>query len=108
VGQATAPLALLLVVGYLASTFSAGDLEAWWVRPLSLLPPFAPMMMPMRIAGDAVSTGEVLGALALTLAAGAVLIALGARVYRTGITRTGPRVRLREALASPRRARAST
>jgi hypothetical protein len=50
----------------------------------------------------------VLGALALTLAAGAVLIALGARVYRTGITRTGPRVRLREALASPRRARAST
>jgi ABC-2 type transport system permease protein len=81
VGQATAPLALLLVCGYLASNFSVGDLESWWVRPLSLLPPFAPMMMPMRIAGDAVSTGEVLAALALTLASAAVLIALGARVY---------------------------
>jgi ABC-2 type transport system permease protein len=103
VGQATAPLALLLVCGYLASNFSAGDLESWWVRPLSLLPPFAPMMMPMRIAGDAVSTGEVLAALALTLASAAVLIALGARVYRTGITRTGPRIRLREALFSPPR-----
>jgi ABC-2 type transport system permease protein len=109
VGQATAPLGLLLVCGYLASTFSAGDLEAWWVRPLSLLPPFAPMMMPMRIAGDAVATGEVLAALALTLAAAAVLIALGARVYRAGITRTGPRTHLREALFSPpRRARPSS
>ena len=49
-----------------------------WVRPLSLLPPFAPMMMPMRVAGDAVPTGEVLGALVITLAAAAVLIVLGA------------------------------
>jgi hypothetical protein len=82
VGQATAPLALLLVCGYLGSTFAAADLEAWWVRPLSLLPPFAPMMMPMRVAGDAVPTGEVLGALVLTHAAAAVLIVLGARLPR--------------------------
>jgi ABC-2 type transport system permease protein len=100
VGQATAPLAILLVTGYLASTFSVGDLDAWWVGLLSVLPPFAPMMMPMRLAGDAVSTGEVLLALAVTLVAAAGLIALGARVYRAGITRTGPRVRLREALAA--------
>ena len=99
VGQATAPLALLLVCGYLGSTFSVGDPDAWWVAPLSLLPPFSPMMMPMRIAADAVSTGEILAALALTLAAAVVLIMLGARVYRAGITRTGPRVRLREALS---------
>jgi ABC-2 type transport system permease protein len=108
VGQATAPLALLLVVGYLGSTFAAGDLEAWWVRPLSLLPPFAPMMMPMRVAGDAASTSEVLGALALTLAAAAALIVLGARVYRVGITRSGPRIRLGEALRAPRRARTAS
>jgi hypothetical protein len=51
----------------------------------------------------------VLAALALTLAAAAVLIALGARVYRAGITRTGPRTHLREALFSPpRRARLSS
>ena len=107
VGQATAPLALLLVCGYLGSTFAAADLEAWWVRPLSLLPPFAPMMMPMRVAGDAVSTAEVLGALVVTLVAAAVLIVLGARVYRAGITRTGgTRLRLHEALMAPaRRAR---
>ena len=106
VGQATAPLAMLLLVGYLGSTFAVGDLEAWWVRPLSLLPPFAPMMMPMRIAGDAVSAGEVVAALAVTLVAAAGLIALGARVYRAGITRTGPRIRLREALAAaPRHVR---
>ena len=59
------------------------------------------------VAGDAVPTGEVLGALVITLAAAAVLIVLGARVYRAGITRTGgTRLRLREALMAPaRRAR---
>ncbi len=36
-------------------------------------------------------------------AAATVLIALGARVYRAGITRTGPRIRLREALLAPPR-----
>ena len=61
----------------------------------------------MRVAGDAAPTGEALGALVITLAAAAVLIVLGARVHRAGITRTGgTRLRLREALMAPaRRAR---
>lgn len=101
VGQATAPLAMLLLAGYLGATLGVGDLDATWVRALSVLPPLAPMMMPMRIAGDAVSTGEVLAVLAVTLVAAVALIALGARVYRAGITRTGPRIRLREALGRP-------
>ncbi len=104
VGQVTAPLALLLLAGYLCATFAAGDPEASWVAPLSLLPPLSPMMMPMRVAADSVSAVEVVAALALTLASAAALIAFGARVYRAGITRTGPRVRLREALLGVRRA----
>jgi hypothetical protein len=44
------------------------------------------------------------GALVITLVAAAVLIVLGARVYRAGITRTGgTRLRLREALMAPAR-----
>ena len=49
----------MLEIRGLTKRFGEADLEAWWVRPLSLLPPFAPMMMPMRVAGDAVPTAEV-------------------------------------------------
>jgi ABC-2 type transport system permease protein len=100
VGSVTAPLALLLLAGYLLGTFAAAEPEAGWVTPVSLLPPFAPMMMPVRVATDSVGAGELLLALALTLAAAAALVAFGARVYRAGITRSGPRVPLREALAA--------
>jgi ABC-2 type transport system permease protein len=100
VGSVTSPLAILLLVGYLCGTFAAADPDAGWVQALSLLPPLAPMMMPVRVATDSVGAGEMLLALALALAASAALVAFGARVYRTGITRSGPRVSLREALAA--------
>jgi ABC-2 type transport system permease protein len=66
--------------------------------PSSILPPFAPVMMPMRVATGGVPAGEMALALVLTVAAAIGAIALGARVYRGGITRTGPRMSLREAL----------
>ena len=99
VGSVTSPLAILLLVGYLCGTFAAAEPDAGSVQVLSLLPPLAPMMMPVRVATDSVGVGEMLLALALALAASAALVAFGARVYRTGITRSGPRVSLREALA---------
>jgi ABC-2 type transport system permease protein len=98
VGQATAPLSLLLLVGYLGAAFAPGDPDAVWVQIGSWLPPFAPMMMPLRVAAGTVGWGEVVLALLLTLVASAGLIALGARVYRTGMTRGGPRIAFREAV----------
>jgi ABC-2 type transport system permease protein len=62
------------------------------------LPPFAPVMMPMRVAAGGVPAGEMVLALVLTIAAAIGAIAYGARVYRGGITRIGPRMSLREAL----------
>lgn len=99
VGQVTAPLALLLLVAYLAAAvFGAGDPGGTLVRVLSLVPPFAPLVMPLRIATDTVGLGEVLLALALTLLASAAVLWFGARVYRGGITRTGARTSVRQAL----------
>lgn len=98
VGQVTAFPAALLLLGYLAATVIPGDPEATWVQVGSILPPFAPVMMPMRVATGGVPAGEMALALVLTVATAIGAIALGARVYRGGITRTGPRMSLREAL----------
>jgi ABC-2 type transport system permease protein len=106
VGQVTAPLAILLLAGYLAGAYSASEPDGTLISVLSFLPPLAPLVMPARIAAGAVGTGEVLAALALTLALAAVIIAVGARVYRAGIVQTGSRISLRAALrgVSPRSA----
>jgi ABC-2 type transport system permease protein len=104
VGQVTAPLAMLLLGGYLAGAYAASEPDGTLVATLSFLPPLSPLVMPARIAAGAVGTGEILIALALTLALSAAILALGARIYRAGIVQTGARISLRAALrgASPR------
>jgi ABC-2 type transport system permease protein len=67
---------------------------------LSLLPPFSPILMPGRIALDAVPGWQIALAAALTLLSVAGLAWLGGRVYSGAILRTGPRLKLREALRS--------
>jgi len=65
---------------------------------LSVLPPFAPVLMPGRMAIGAAPTWQVLLAVLLALAAVALLTWLGGRVYAGAVLRTGTRVKLREAL----------
>jgi ABC-2 type transport system permease protein len=98
VGQVTALPAALLLVGYLGASVVVGDPDATWVQIGSILPPFAPMMMPMRVAVGGVPAAQMALALILTLGTAVASIAIGARVYRGGITRTGARTSLREAL----------
>ncbi len=99
VGQVTAPLAILLLVAYLsAAIIGAGDPEGRLIAILSFIPPFSPLVMPLRIATDTVGMGGVLLALALTLATAAAVLWFGARVYRGGITRTGARLSVGQAL----------
>ncbi|GDY30143.1 ABC transporter permease [Gandjariella thermophila] len=65
---------------------------------LSLLPPFAPVLMPGRIAAGVAPAWQVLLAVLLALAAIAALTWLGGRIYAGAVLRTGARVRLRDAL----------
>jgi ABC-2 type transport system permease protein len=100
VGQVTGLPAALLLVGYLGATFIPADPDAGLVVFGSILPPFAPMMMPMRVATGGVPPAQMALALALTVAAAAAAVWFGARVYRGGIVRTGARTKLRDALRS--------
>lgn len=65
---------------------------------LSYVPFSAPVAMPMRLFLGEAAWWEPLIALALLLATCVVVITIGARIYERSLLRTGPRVRLREAL----------
>lgn len=94
------PVIMLLVVPFAIGMpmllRNPGDeLMAW----LSLLPPFAPMLMPVRAALGAAPLWEQLLAAGLMLPAIGLLLWLGGRVYANTVLRVGARTKLTEALA---------
>jgi ABC-2 type transport system permease protein len=68
-----------------------------FVAVLSVIPLFAPTLMPMRIAMGGVPIWESVLAVALAVATIPLLIAVSGRVYRNAVVRSGARVRLAEA-----------
>jgi ABC-2 type transport system permease protein len=68
------------------------------VTVLSLLPPFAPILMPGRIAVGVATGWQVALAVVLAIVAVAVMTWLGGKVYSNAVLRTGARVKLRDAL----------
>jgi ABC-2 type transport system permease protein len=65
---------------------------------LSVLPPFAPVLMPGRMAIGVAPAWQILLAVLLVLAAIAALTWFGGRIYAGAVLRTGARVRIRDAL----------
>jgi ABC-2 type transport system permease protein len=65
---------------------------------MSLIPMFAPTLMPMRIAMGVVPFWQYGLAVALTVALIPGMLWLAGRIYRNGVLRTGARVKLSEAL----------
>jgi ABC-type Na+ efflux pump permease subunit len=68
---------------------------------LSVIPVFAPTLMPIRLAIGGVPLWETALAVVLTLAMIPLLIAVAGRVYRNAVVRSGARVRLSDALRAP-------
>jgi ABC-2 type transport system permease protein len=91
----TAPLTILILASFFLSFGALDDPSSTLARVLSLIPPSAPMVMPVRLIAGDVAAWEVVLSIALTAAAAAALIALAARVYGAAVLRTGSRVTLR-------------
>jgi len=91
----TAPLTILILASFFLSFGALDDPSSTLARVLSLIPPSAPMVMPVRLIAGNVPAWEVVLSIALTAAAAAALIALAARVYGAAVLRTGSRVTLR-------------
>jgi ABC-2 type transport system permease protein len=92
---AVAPLIIAWVVGISVVPSNPGNTLVAW---LSMLPPFAPVLMPMRIAMGVAPVWQVALSLLLAVAFAVVLLRFAARIYRNSVLRSGSRVPLREAL----------
>ena len=102
--NAAFPLTMVLMAAYFIASFSiteGGDNTV--LRVASLLPPTAPMTMPVRMATGDAPAWEVLVAIAAMVAAIALLLRLAARIYAGGLLRSGGRVKLTEAWRAARR-----
>lgn len=114
VGNAILPAVLPLVVGYLlalgiviptvTASASGGEISAL-AGPsviLSMVPFFAPILMPIRIAATAVPAWEIVLAAVLLVTSIAAMAAAAARIYSNSVLRFGARVNVIEALRGSR------
>ena len=93
------PISMTIIVAFVAGiNLMISSPSGPTVTVLSLLPPFAPILMPGRMALGVAPAWQVLLAVVLALLAIAALTWLGGKVYANAVLRTGARVKLREAL----------
>ncbi|MDH2429723.1 ABC transporter permease [Sphaerisporangium sp. TRM90804] len=91
------PATMLLMASYLVGFVAAQEPDGTLTHVLSIVPPFSAMVMPVRSAVTEVPLWESALAAGAMLAAAAVVLFIGGRVYRRAVMRTGAKVRLREA-----------
>jgi len=94
----TTPISVFLVLSYLLVFVVVSDPISMRSTVLSLLPPFAPVLMPVRMATGDATAWQVPLAFALTLATAGVLTWLAGRIYANLVLRLGARVRFLDAL----------
>ena len=98
------PLNLLLVASFfIAFSSSVTGADSTLARVSSFLPPVAPLVMPLRIAGGDAAPWEIALSLAIMLVSIVAVVLLAARLYEGAILRTGARVKLGDAWRSGRR-----
>jgi ABC-2 type transport system permease protein len=98
------PLNLLMVASFfVAFSTSISGADSTLAKVSTFLPPVAPLVMPMRIAGGDAAPWEIALSLAIMLVSIVVVVVLAARLYEGAILRTGARVKLRDAWRSARR-----
>jgi ABC-2 type transport system permease protein len=88
---------ILIMPGYLLAIFAAEDPDALLPTIASWLPPWAPFVMPVRIAAGVVLPWVIVVAVVGTALGAIALVWIGSRVYSGALLRTGSRIKLREA-----------
>jgi ABC-2 type transport system permease protein len=101
IGGVVAPALMFLIAGYvLGVSILPGDPSNHLMEILSVIPVFAPTVMPMRLAMGGVPVWEAILSVVLVAALIPLLIWVAARIYRNAVLRTGARVKLSQALRS--------
>ena len=98
VQSAVAPIQVFAIGSYLLAYVALVNPASPLIVVASVLPPFAPILMAVRISGGDVPVWQVGLAMALIVASIAGLVWLAGRVYANSAMRVGARVRFMEAL----------
>jgi ABC-2 type transport system permease protein len=99
---AAAPITTAFTLGYLLVFTLGADPTSTAARVLSVLPPFAPLLMPLRMVTGAASIVEIVVAAVLLALAVVAMIRLAGTVYARTLLHRGRRLRWREALRRDR------
>jgi ABC-2 type transport system permease protein len=94
----TTPITLIIVGTYLAFFWVGANPDHPLAIALSVIPPFAPVLMASRIATGDAQPWQVLLAIVLTIIEIGALNALAARIYQNSVLRVGTRVNVLDAL----------
>ncbi|MBT8214060.1 MAG: ABC transporter permease [Acidimicrobiia bacterium] len=97
--NAAFPLTILLLAAFYTALFSVGS-DNPVLRVASFLPPFAPITMPLRIAGGDAAVWEIGVSFTVMVVSTYLLVRFAGRVYSGGLLRTGGKVKLSEAWRS--------
>ncbi|HKE63133.1 MAG TPA: ABC transporter permease [Micromonosporaceae bacterium] len=98
VASTVTPVLMFLVIGYvLGVSILPSSPHSPFMAVLSMIPLFAPTMMPMRIAMTGVPAWQLAIALAGMIVVIPLLVWLSGRIYRNAVVRSGARVRLSDA-----------
>jgi len=95
---AAAPISLVFTAAYLAVFALGTDPSSTTARVVSILPPFAPLLMPLRISTGAASVIEIVVAAVLLIAATLAMLRLSGGVYARTLLHRGTRLKWREAM----------
>jgi ABC-2 type transport system permease protein len=97
---AVMPISTFLTAAYILMFAFGSDPGGIAARVLSVLPPFAPLLMPLRIATGSASVLEIALAAVLLAAAVVLMLRLAGRIYANTLLHRGARLRWGEALRS--------
>lgn len=96
--SAVMPISTFLTIAYVLMFAFSADPGSAASRVVSVLPPFAPLLMPLRVATGSASVLEIVLAAALLVGAVLALLRLAGRIYAHTLLHRGARLRWREAL----------
>lgn len=102
VQNVTSPLTILLVGSFFLALTVANDPTSTLATATSIIPPFSTMVMPIRWAAGEAPLWEVGVSMLLMVLTVVALIRIAGRIYAGAVLRSGPRIRLKEALSAGR------
>jgi ABC-2 type transport system permease protein len=101
-GTVIMPTTLVLVAAFVVGIQASAAPDGTLATVTSFTPGLSPLVMPVRQAAGNVALWEIALAVVLMLAAIALVVRLGGRVYAGALLRTGGKIKMREALKAER------